>query len=68
MFSTVLFFVSCVTYVISWPLPRTLVSDEPSTGSMSSSLHCASFSTKVRAEAKHPHKEQKSKAKTYRQP
>jgi hypothetical protein len=43
-------------------------SGEPPTGSMSRSSACRQLSTKFRGEAKHPHKEQKSKANTYRQP
>jgi hypothetical protein len=43
-------------------------SGEPPTVSMSRSSAWRQLSTKFRGEAKHPHKEQKSKANTYRQP
>jgi hypothetical protein len=43
-------------------------SGEPPTASMSRSSALRQLSTKFRGEAKHPHKEQKSKANTYRQP
>jgi hypothetical protein len=41
---------------------------EPPTASMSRSSALRQLSTKFRGEAKHPHKEQKSKTNTYRQP